>query len=73
MFNHHVDVPYSCIGSLIVMYEHKIFVQGCIWGINSFGRSGFSLQALIALVLTTSLIRVQIRWAWSMFFRLIPM
>jgi len=19
------------------MYEHKIFVQGCIWGINSFG------------------------------------
>lgn len=24
-------------GSLIVMYEHKIFVQGCIWGINSFG------------------------------------
>ena len=25
------------LGSLIVMYEHKIFVQGCIWGINSFG------------------------------------
>lgn len=24
-------------GSLIVLYEHKIFTQGCIWGINSFG------------------------------------
>ncbi|GAA5917717.1 hypothetical protein JCM5296_004712 [Sporobolomyces johnsonii] len=24
------------LGSLIVMYEHKIFTQGCIWGINSF-------------------------------------
>ncbi|GAA5874204.1 hypothetical protein JCM16303_005772 [Sporobolomyces ruberrimus] len=23
---------------LAVMYEHKIFVQGCIWGINSFGK-----------------------------------
>lgn len=21
------------------MYEHKIFTQGCIWGINSFGAS----------------------------------
>jgi hypothetical protein len=25
------------LGSLIVLYEHKIFVQGAIWGINSFG------------------------------------
>lgn len=29
----------TIIGSLIVLYEHKIFTQGCIWGINSFGRS----------------------------------
>ncbi|BGP27236.1 glucose-6-phosphate isomerase [Rhodotorula toruloides] len=28
------------LGSLIVMYEHKIFVQGCIWGINSFDQMG---------------------------------
>lgn len=27
------------LGSLIAMYEHKIFVQGTIWGINSFGSS----------------------------------
>jgi len=25
------------------MYEHKIFVQGVIWGINSFGESGIHL------------------------------
>jgi glucose-6-phosphate isomerase len=25
-------------GALIALYEHKIFVQGAIWGINSFGR-----------------------------------
>lgn len=24
------------------MYEHKIFTQGCIWGINSFGASSLS-------------------------------
>ena len=24
------------LGSLIAMYEHKIFVQGIIWNINSF-------------------------------------
>lgn len=24
------------------MYEHKIFTQGCIWGINSFGMSPLS-------------------------------
>lgn len=28
-------------GSLVVMYEHKIFTQGCIWGINSFGEFWF--------------------------------
>ena len=25
------------LGALIALYEHKIFVQGTIWGINSFG------------------------------------
>lgn len=25
------------LGALIALYEHKIFVQGVIWGINSFG------------------------------------
>ena len=28
---------FAIIGALIALYEHKIFVQGIIWGINSFG------------------------------------
>lgn len=27
----------ATLGALIALYEHKIFVQGVIWGINSFG------------------------------------
>ena len=29
------------IGALIALYEHKIFVQGVVWGINSFGTFSF--------------------------------
>ena len=28
------------LGSLLALYEHKIFVQGLIWGINSFDQYG---------------------------------
>lgn len=31
--------PYS-LGMLISLYEHKVFVQGIIWGINSFDQWG---------------------------------
>lgn len=31
--------PYS-LGMLIALYEHKVFVQGVIWGINSFDQWG---------------------------------
>ena len=31
------------LGSLIAMYEHKIFVQGVIWNINSFDQWGVQL------------------------------
>lgn len=27
----------ATLGSLIALYEHKIFTQGVVWGINSFG------------------------------------
>lgn len=27
------------VGALIALYEHKIFTQGVIWGINSFGKA----------------------------------
>ncbi len=31
------------LGSLIALYEHKTFVQGVIWGINSFDQFGVEL------------------------------
>lgn len=31
------------VGALIAMYEHKVFVQGQIWGINSFDQWGVEL------------------------------
>ena len=34
--------PYA-LGQLIALYEHKIFVQGIIWGINSFDQFGVEL------------------------------
>ncbi len=30
-------------GALIALYEHKVFVQGQIWGINSFDQWGVEL------------------------------
>lgn len=31
------------LGSLVAMYEHKVFVQGAIWGVNSFDQWGVEL------------------------------
>jgi len=31
------------LGSLIALYEHKVFVQGHIWGVNSFDQWGVEL------------------------------
>lgn len=36
------------LGSLIAMYEHKIFVQGAIWNINSFDQWGVELGKQLA-------------------------
>ena len=36
------------LGSLIALYEHKIFVQGAIWGINSFDQMGVELGKFLA-------------------------
>ncbi len=36
------------LGSLIAFYEHKIFVQGAIWGINSFDQWGVELGKQLA-------------------------
>ena len=39
--------PYM-LGMLIALYEHKIFVQGVIWGINSFDQWGVELGKQLA-------------------------
>ena len=36
------------LGSLIALYEHKVFVQGWIWGINSFDQWGVELGKTLA-------------------------
>ncbi len=37
------------LGQLIAFYEHKVFVQGIIWGINSFDQWGVELGKLLAV------------------------
>ena len=39
--------PYN-LGKLIAIYEHKIFLQGCIWSINSFDQWGVELGKSIS-------------------------
>ena len=39
--------PYT-LGSLIAMYEHKIFIQGIIWNLNSFDQWGVELGKQLA-------------------------
>jgi glucose-6-phosphate isomerase len=43
------------LGSLIAMYEHKIFVQGVIWNINSFDQWGVELGKQLAKTIFTEL------------------
>jgi glucose-6-phosphate isomerase len=39
--------PFS-LGRLIALYEHKVFVQGVIWGVNSFDQWGVELGKVLA-------------------------
>ena len=36
------------LGKLIALYEHKVFVQGTIWKINSFDQWGVELGKVLA-------------------------
>ena len=36
------------LGQLLAAYEHKVFVQGVIWGINSFDQWGVELGKKLA-------------------------
>jgi len=43
------------LGSLIALYEHKIFVQGIVWNINSFDQMGVELGKQLADVILPEL------------------
>ena len=38
----------AVLGQLIALYEHKVFVEGVIWGINSFDQFGVELGKRLA-------------------------
>ncbi|MFJ9424887.1 glucose-6-phosphate isomerase [Streptomyces sp. NPDC101249] len=38
----------SVLGQLIALYEHKVFVQGAVWHINSFDQWGVELGKVLA-------------------------
>lgn len=39
--------PYT-LGMLLAMYEHKVFMQGAVWGINSFDQWGVEYGKVLA-------------------------
>ena len=43
------------MGSLIALYEHKVFVQGVVWGINSFDQWGVELGKQLAQTILAEL------------------
>jgi glucose-6-phosphate isomerase len=36
------------LGALIALYEHKVFTQGAVWGVNSFDQWGVELGKVLA-------------------------
>ena len=43
------------MGGLVAMYEHKVFVQGVVWGINSFDQWGVELGKQLAKTILAEL------------------
>jgi glucose-6-phosphate isomerase len=46
------------LGALVAFYEHKVFVQGVIWGINSFDQWGVELGKALAKAITPEIARL---------------
>ena len=44
----------ATLGKLIALYEHKVFVQGVIWDVNSFDQFGVELGKRLASSLTNA-------------------
>ena len=38
----------SVLGQLIALYEHRVFTQGAVWGVNSFDQWGVELGKVLA-------------------------
>jgi glucose-6-phosphate isomerase len=38
----------STLGALVALYEHSVFTQGAIWGIDSFDQWGVELGKVLA-------------------------
>jgi glucose-6-phosphate isomerase len=51
----------NTLGQLIALYEHKIFVQGAIWNINSFDQWGVELGKVLAKGIYASLVASEIK------------
>lgn len=45
----------TTLGALIALYEHKVFVQGVIWNVNSFDQWGVELGKVLAKNIQTQL------------------
>ncbi|MEO1252400.1 MAG: glucose-6-phosphate isomerase [Pseudomonadota bacterium] len=45
------------LGALIALYEHKIFVQGAVWGVNSFDQWGVELGKALAKTILPEIAR----------------
>ncbi len=45
----------AALGALVALYEHKVFVQGVVWGIDSFDQWGVELGKVLAGRLTEEL------------------
>jgi glucose-6-phosphate isomerase len=45
----------AVLGQLVALYEHKVFVQGAVWGINSFDQWGVELGKVLALRIAPTL------------------
>ena len=47
--------PFS-LGALVALYEHEVFTQGAIWGIDSFDQWGVELGKALATAVADELV-----------------
>jgi len=45
----------ATLGQLIALYEHEVFTQGTVWGLNSFDQWGVELGKELAVEITREL------------------